>query len=88
MARNRIDDIGAEALRRAGVDPVGSFMLRILGPGVRRELSRLEDRVSNIVGGISDTFREFEGDENPSPRRTKVKVEVVDAEFVDERSKR
>lgn len=88
MARTKLEDIGAEALRNAGTDPIANFFLRLVAPGARRELSRLESKVTRFIGGVNDTFKEMEGEDDPPPRRSKVEVKVVDAEFVDDRKKR
>jgi hypothetical protein len=72
---------GYEALSQAGGDPVGRFILRLLGPGVRKELGRLETKVSGMIGDVSAAFLEAEG-EKPR-RKANANVIVVDAEIVD-----
>jgi hypothetical protein len=78
--RTSLEDRGAELMGQAGQDPVGRFLLRLVAPGARREVNRLEARVSGFLGGISKAFLSVEGD-----RDERVKVEeVIDAEIVDE----
>lgn len=77
----KIEKKGYETLSQVGGDPVGRFILRLLGPGVRKELDRLETRVSGMIEGVSTAFLEAEG-ERPR-KRADSRVVVVDAEIVD-----
>lgn len=79
MARTKIEDRGFEALKSAGSDPMASFFLRIIGPGVRREVDRVRARVGGFVDEVSDMMLEVEG----RPRAPKG-GEVIDAEIIDE----
>jgi len=82
MARTRLEDKGFEALREAGSDPFASFMLRIVGPGVRQEIGRARARVGKFIDEVTDTLLEVEGRSRPSRRS-----EVIDAEIVEETKK-
>lgn len=69
---------GLEALSQAGSDPVGKFLLRIIGPGVRKELGRLEAKVSGVLGDVKSAFLEAEGDKSHRRREVVVEAEIVD----------
>lgn len=79
MARTKIEDRGFEALKSAGSDPMASFFLRIIGPGVRREVGRVRARVGGFMDEVSDMMLEVEGRPRPVERG-----EVIDAEIIDE----
>ncbi len=78
--RTSLEDRGVAVLSQAGQDPVGRFLLRLVAPGARREVNRLEARVSGFLGDISRAFLRAEGS---GDERVKVE-EVIDAEIVDE----
>lgn len=79
--KKKTEQRGYETLSQVGADPMGRFLLRLLGPGVRKELGRLEDKVSGMIEGVSSAFLEAEG-ERPR-RKSDARVVVVDAEIVD-----
>lgn len=83
MARNKILDKGTEVLRQAGVDPVGGFLIRVMGPGVRRELSRLSSTVRGVIDDVSGALKEIEGEDVVD-----VEAQVIDAEVISEEKKR
>lgn len=84
--RTRIEDKGLEALRSAGRDPIGGFLIRILGPGVRQEVNRVRKRVGRLVDDFTGAIRNVEGpgeqieDDDGRP--------VIDAEIVDDEPRR
>jgi hypothetical protein len=80
MARTKIEDRGFQELRSVGRDPAAAFLLRIIGPGVRQEVSRVQARIAGFLGDVSDVFLEAEG---KKPRGSREPV-VIDAEIVDE----
>lgn len=82
MARTRIEDRGFEALKEAGSDPMASFMLRIIGPGVRQEIGKARERVGRFVDDVTDALLDVEG----RPRR-KDRGQVIDAEIVEDPKK-
>lgn len=88
MGFRDLEQKGQEALRRAGNDPIGRFLIRVISPGVRREIARLKRNVSNVVDEFTDSLksaeRDDEDDEGSSSRDTKRKPEVIDAEIIDE----
>ena len=82
MARTRLEDKGFEALREAGSDPFASFMLRIVGPGVRQEIGKARTRVGRFLDEVTNGLLEIEG--RPRARGS----EVIDAEIVEDDSKK
>lgn len=78
----KIEDRGLEALGQISRDPVGGFMMRLLGPGVRRELKRAAARVTGFVQNVNGVIRDAEGDDEERDER-KPPI-VIDAEIVDE----
>lgn len=81
MSRTRIEDKGFETLKGVGRDPMGSFLLRIIGPGVRQEFQKAREHVGRFVDEVTDTLLDIEG--RPRPQRG----QVIDAEIVDEPGK-
>lgn len=76
MPRTRIEDKGFETLKNAGSDPVASFLIRLIGPGVRREVGAVRRRVGGFVDEVTNALLEVEG----RPRQS----EIIDAEIVEE----
>ncbi len=81
MARTRIEDRGFEALKEAGTDPMASFLLRIVGPGVRQEIGRARARVGQFVDDVTDALLDVEG------RPRKDRGQVIDAEIIEDPKK-
>lgn len=87
MGFRDLEQKGQEALRRAGNDPIGRFLIRVISPGVRREIARLKRNVSNVVDEFTDSLKSAERDDeddDPSASRHGRKPEVIDAEIIDE----
>lgn len=80
MPRTRIEDRGFETFKNAGSDPMASFLIRIIGPGVRREVGAVRQRVGGFIDKVTDALLEIEG----RPRES----EIIDAEIVDDPSDR
>lgn len=75
---NKYEKRGLEALGQAGSDPVGRFLLRLIGPGVRKELGKLEAKVSGVIGDVASAFLEAEGEKPKRRRDIIVEAEIVD----------
>jgi len=64
MARRRISEIeqrGHEAIRRAGEDPIGKFLIRLVAPGARRELGKVDRAIRTAFEELSGAVRRAEG---------------------------
>lgn len=79
-----LEDRGMDVLRRAGQDPLGAFALRILGPGVRREVARVRKQVAGVIDGFTGALKDAEGEDPEAD----AEAQVIDAEIVDEPPKR
>lgn len=87
--KKKYEDRGLEMLSQAGGDPIGRFLIRIMGPGVRREIGRLNDAVSGALGEITDAFLDAEsGQQSPKRRSSAKKATVIDAVIIKEEPKR
>ena len=75
---NKYEKRGLEALSQAGGDPVGRFLLRLIGPGVRKELGKLEAKVSGVIGDVASAFLEAEGEKPRRKREVIIEAEIVD----------
>lgn len=81
----KYEDRGLDVLSRASSDPIGRFLLRLIGPGVRKELGKLENAVSGAIGDVSNAFLDVEDGKRPGRRRKEV---VIDAVIVEEPKKK
>ena len=75
---NKYEKRGVDALSQAGSDPVGRFLLRLIGPGVRKELGKLEAKVSGVIGDVASAFLEAEGEKPRRKREVIIEAEIVD----------
>jgi len=75
---NKYEKRGLDALSQAGSDPVGRFLLRLIGPGVRKELGKLEAKVSGVIGDVASAFLEAEGEKPRRKREVIIEAEIVD----------
>ena len=71
---------GAEVLGQMQNDPIGRFLIRLIGPGARREISRIESKVSGLFGDVTNAFLDAEGISREKKKQREV---VVEAEIIE-----
>ena len=85
MVMKKYEDKGLDMLSRASGDPIGRFLLRLIAPGVRKEIGKIEDVVTGVLGDVSSAFADVENRKRPRRRSRDV---VVDAVIVEETPKK